>query len=211
METLNGFAKRWIHTVKTLKILWITILIRWSKGLTLLIFLVMYLLVIPLVIILCSYGYIFIVSCKQRKNIRGQNNIPGMATAIEHEMKCASTLAIVVAVCLLSIVPLIIVAGLRFFGEPLECSHSNMKFVVFDFATVSNATLCAVGSWYKRAWCSKWRICHQKKITWRGSNVFQTLGANSGYRDFGNKNGKKKNFLSAFIISIRNLHLSKSD
>ena len=51
----------------------------------LLIFLVMYLLVILLVIILCSYGYIFIVSYKQRKNIRGQNNIPGMATAIKHE------------------------------------------------------------------------------------------------------------------------------
>ena len=86
-----------------------------TKGL--LIFLLMFLLVIPLVIILGSYGYIFIVSCKQRKNIRGQHNIPGMATAIKHEMKCASTLAIVVAVCLLSIVPLIIVTGLRFFGE----------------------------------------------------------------------------------------------
>ena len=117
------------------------------KGL--LIFLVMFLLVIPLVIILCSYGYIFIVSYKQRKNIRGQNNIPGMATAIKHEMKGASTLAIVVVVCPLSIIPLLVVAGLRFFGELPECGHSNrtlMRFVVFDLATVSNAKLCAVGS-----------------------------------------------------------------
>ena len=59
------------------------------KGL--LIFLVMFLPVIPLVIILCSYGYTFIISYKQRKNIRGQNNIPGKATAIKHEMKGANT------------------------------------------------------------------------------------------------------------------------
>ena len=112
------------------------------KGL--LIFVVMFLLVIPLVIILGSYGYIFIVSCKQRKNIRGQNNIPGMATAIEHEMKGASTLAIVVAVCLLSIVPLIIVAGLRVFGELPERCHPKrklIKFIVFDLATGLN-TIC---------------------------------------------------------------------
>ena len=112
------------------------------KGL--LIFLVMFLLVIPLVIILCSYGYIFIVSYKQRKNIRGQNNIPGMATAIKHEMKGASTLAIVVAVCLLSIVPLIIVTGLRFFGElPERCDPKRklIKFIVFDLATGLN-TIC---------------------------------------------------------------------
>ena len=112
------------------------------KGL--LIFLVMFLLVIPWVIILCSYGYIFIVSCKQRKNIRGQNNIPGMATAIKHEMKGASTFAIVVAVCLLSIVPLIIVTGLRFFGElPERCDPKRklIKFIVFDLATGLN-TIC---------------------------------------------------------------------
>ena len=145
------------------------------KGL--LIFLVMFLLVIPLVIILCSYGYIFIVSYKQRKNIRGQNNIPGMATAIKHEMKGASTLAIVVVVCPLSIIPLLVVAGLRFFGELPECGHSNrtlMRFVVFDLATVSNAKLCAVGSWDKRAWCFKWRICHQKKLL-EGGRTFSRL------------------------------------
>ena len=109
----------------------------------------MYMLVIPLVIILCSYGYIFIVSYNQRKNIRGQNNIPGMATTINHEMKVASTLAIVVVACSLSIIPLVVVAGFRFFGELSECGHSNrtlMIFVVFDLATVSNAKLCAVGS-----------------------------------------------------------------
>ena len=89
----------------------------------------MYMLVIPLVIILCSYGYIFIVSYKQRKNIRGQNNIPGMATAIKHEMKGASTLAIGVVVCCLSIIPLVVVAGLQFFGELSECGHSNSQIL----------------------------------------------------------------------------------
>ena len=103
------------------------------KGL--LIFLVMFLLVIPLVIILCSYGYIFIVSYKQRKNIRGQNNIPGMATAIKHEMKGANTLASVVAVYLLSIVPLIIVTGLRFFGELPERCDPKLSLLSLLFLT----------------------------------------------------------------------------
>ena len=67
-----------------------------------------------------------------------------MATAIKHEMKGASTLAIVVAVCLLSIVPLIIVTGLRFFGElPERCDPKRklIKFIVFDLATGLN-TIC---------------------------------------------------------------------
>ena len=72
-----------------------------------------------------------------------------MATAIKHEIKGASTLAIGVVVCCLSIIPLVVVAGLQFFGELSECGHSNrtlMIFVVFDLVTVSNGKLCAVGS-----------------------------------------------------------------
>ena len=80
-----------------------------------LIFLVTSMLVIPLVIILCSYGYIFLVSNKHRKQIRDQGNFPDIST-IKREMKGARTLAIVVVVCLLSIVPLLITTSLRFFG-----------------------------------------------------------------------------------------------
>ena len=58
---------------------------------------------VPLLIILCSYTYIFIVSYKQRQLLRKQgSDIPGMPT-VKHHMKCALTLAIVVALCLLSI------------------------------------------------------------------------------------------------------------
>ena len=154
----------------------------------------MFLLVIPLVIILCSYGYIFIVSYKQRKNIRGQNNIPGMATAIKHEMKGASTLAIVVDVCPLTIIPLVSSRG-----RPSVFRRTSRMWPLKQNV---NEVCCfwlrnsfkreVVRRWDKRAWRFKWRICHKKKIAWMQSNIFQTLGANSGNRDFGNKKWEKK-------------------
>ena len=168
----------------------------------------MFLLVIPLVIILCSYGYIFIVSYKQRKNIRGQNNIPGMATAIKHEMKGASTLAIVVVVCPLSIIPLLVVAGLRFFGELPECGHSNrtlMRFVVFDLATVSNAKLCAVAleAEKKGPGVLNEEFATRKNYL-KGVEHFPDFRTSSGNRDFENKNGKKKPLyqLSLYLYEI---------
>ncbi|CAH3115886.1 unnamed protein product, partial [Porites lobata] len=64
---------------------------------------------VPLLIILCSYTYIFIVSYKQRQLLRKQGrDIPGMPT-VKHHMKGAHTLAIVVALCLLSIIALLVV------------------------------------------------------------------------------------------------------
>ena len=105
-------------------------------------FLVISLLIIPLMIILCSYSYIFIVSRQHRQQIREQEDIPGMPS-IKQEMKGARTLAIVVAVCLLSIVPLLVVTCLRFFGKVPECRHPKrryIKFIVYDLATGLNAT-----------------------------------------------------------------------
>ena len=67
---------------------------------------------VPFLIILCSYTYIFIVSYKHRQFVRGQGrDITGMPT-IKHHMKGAHTLAIVVALCLLSIIALLVVTSL---------------------------------------------------------------------------------------------------
>ena len=106
-----------------------------------LIFLVTSMLIIPLVIILSSYGYIFNVSHKHRKQIRQQDNIQGIST-IKREMRGAHTLAIVVAVCLLSIVPLLICTILRFFGKLPDNGRRRrqlMRHIVYDFAFGLNA------------------------------------------------------------------------
>ena len=103
-----------------------------------LIFLVTSVLIIPLVIILCSYGYIFIVSHKHRKQIRGQGNKQEITTAIKHEMRGARTLAIVVVVCLLSIFPLLVVWCLTFSGA-LRPELKCIKYIVYDVAFGLNA------------------------------------------------------------------------
>ena len=108
-----------------------------------LIFLLITLLVIPLVIILWSYSYIFIVSLKHGRQIREQADISGLPR-IKHEMKANRTLAVVIAVCLLSIIPLLVVTCLRdrFFGKLSECGHPGRrpyKFIVYDVATRLNA------------------------------------------------------------------------
>ena len=106
-----------------------------------LIFLLITLLVIPLVIILWSYSYIFIVSLKNGRQIREQADISGLPR-IKHEMKANRTLAVVIAVCLLGIIPLLVVTCLRFFGKLSECGHPERrpyKFIVYDVATGLNA------------------------------------------------------------------------
>ena len=57
--------------------------------------------------------------------------------AIKREMKGAHTLAILVAVCLLSIIPLLVVTYLGFFGVPPKRKY--VKFIVFDVARRLNA------------------------------------------------------------------------
>ena len=98
---------------------------------------------VPLLIILCSYTYIFIVSYKQRQLVREQcREIPGMPT-VEHHMKGARTLAIVVALCLLSIIALLVVTSLRIFrGKSLGgCRHRMLLLqnIVYDVAMFLNA------------------------------------------------------------------------
>ena len=101
-----------------------------------LVFLMISLLIIPLIIIVLSYGYTFVVSQRHRKEIRELGDIPGMA-AIKREMKGAHTLAILVAVCLLSIIPLLVVTCLGFFF--FFPKRKYVKFIVFDVARRLNA------------------------------------------------------------------------
>ena len=97
---------------------------------------------VPLLIILCSYTYIFIVSYKQRQHVREQGrDIPGMPTVKNH-MKSARFLAIVVAVCLLSIIALLVVTSLRIFcDKSLKDGHHQMLLekTVYDVAMFLNA------------------------------------------------------------------------
>ena len=84
---------------------------------------------VPLLIMICSYTYIFIVSYKQRQRVRKQSrDVPGMPT-VKHEMKGARTLAIVVALCLLSIIPILVVTSLRVFWAKLLAGHSHQKLL----------------------------------------------------------------------------------
>ena len=97
---------------------------------------------VPLLLILCSYTYIFIESYKQRQHVREQGRyIPGMPT-VKHHMKGARTLAIVVALCLLSIIALLVVTSLRiFFGKLLGGRGHKMlpEKIVYDVAMFLNA------------------------------------------------------------------------
>ena len=97
---------------------------------------------VPLLIILFSYPYIFIVSYKQRQHVREQGrDVPGMPT-IKHQMKGARTLAIVVALCLLSIIPMLAVTFLRVFRGILIGGRYHQKLlkqILYDVAMFVNA------------------------------------------------------------------------
>ena len=97
---------------------------------------------VPLLIMICSYTYIFIVSYKQRQRVRKQGrDFPGMPT-IKHEMKGARTLAIVVALCLLSIILILVVTSLRVFWGTLLAGHYHqtlLQHIVYKVAMLLNA------------------------------------------------------------------------
>ena len=96
---------------------------------------------VPLLIMICSYTYIFIVSYKQRQRVRKQGrDFPGMPT-VKHEMKGARTLAIVVALCLLSIIPILVVTSLRVFWSTLLAGHHQklLQHIVYKVAMLLNA------------------------------------------------------------------------
>ena len=113
------------------------LLIRWH-----LVFQAVSMFLVPLLIILCSYTYIFMVSYKQRHLVREQDrDIPRMPT-VKKQMKGARTLAIVEALCLLSIIALLVVTSLRVFcGLSLGGRKYQrlLKHIVYDVAMVLNA------------------------------------------------------------------------
>ena len=105
---------------------------------------------IPLVTILCSYTYIFRVSHNHRKRMRTQDNNPRISTIIQ-ELKGAGILAIIVALCLLSFLPLFLFISLRIArslpDDPQKkgdyCSYSKpmkqIKTYAYIFALGLNA------------------------------------------------------------------------
>ena len=88
------------------------------------------LLFVPLVIILSSYSYIFLVSHNHRKRIREQNN------TLKQQLRASCTLGIIVALCLASIIPLLVVASLRISGTS---DLTIAKHVAFHVAFGLNA------------------------------------------------------------------------
>ena len=103
-------------------------------------FLVISLLVIPMLTILCSYGYIFLVARKHKRQIRDQTDSQGVST-FKSQLKGAYTLATVVGVCLLSLLPLLMVTSYRFFGAARVIRQSWLKYIVYDVALGLNACL----------------------------------------------------------------------
>ena len=95
-----------------------------------LVFLVISLLVVPIVIIMTSYSYIFTVAWKQRRQIQQEDNLQGKL-AMKREMKGARTVAIVVAICLVSFIPLLVVLCLRFLAStPIAASKMHAVYLV---------------------------------------------------------------------------------
>ena len=103
-------------------------------------FLVVSLLVIPMLTILCSYGYIFSMARKHRRQIRDQTGSQEVST-FKSELKGAYTVATVVGVCLLSLLPLLMVTGCRFFGAARVIRTPWLKYFVYDVALGLNACL----------------------------------------------------------------------
>ena len=100
------------------------------------------LLAIPILIILSSYGYVFVVARKHRKQIREQHDTLGVSTR-RSELKGAYTLGIVVIVCLSGFVPLLVVTSYRVFGsrDLVRSLSSWLKYIVYDLALGLNACL----------------------------------------------------------------------
>ena len=97
---------------------------------------------VSLLMILCSSVYIFIVSYKQRQHVREQGREITGTPAIKHEMIGARSLAIIVALCLLSIIPILVVTSLRVFrGISLGGLHHQklLQQIVYDVAMFVNA------------------------------------------------------------------------
>ena len=79
---------------------------------------------IPLMIILCSHTYVFVVSRNHRRRINAQDSDPAQWSTIKRELKVTLVLAIVVLVCLLSFLPLFVVSIISY---PFENSNYDNR------------------------------------------------------------------------------------
>ncbi|XP_029184220.2 neuropeptides capa receptor-like [Acropora millepora] len=86
------------------------------------------LLVIPLVTILSSYGYVFVVSRNHRRRINAQDSNPAQLSTIKQEFKVTLILAIVVLLCLLSFLPLFVLSIFSFQFEKTNRDNSKCYF-----------------------------------------------------------------------------------
>ena len=92
-------------------------------------FLFIILLGIPLVTILSSYGYVFVVSRNHRRRINAQDSNPAQLSTIKQEFKVTLILAIVVFLCLLSFLPLFILSIISFQFENTNRDNSKCYFI----------------------------------------------------------------------------------
>ena len=95
---------------------------------------------VPLLIILCTNVYIFTVSYKQRQHVRGRDTLA--MPIIIHDKKVVRLFITVVALCLLSIIPMLVVTSLRALsGKSLGgCKHQMLlQNIVYDVAMFVNA------------------------------------------------------------------------
>ena len=83
---------------------------------------------IPVVTILSSYTYVFVVSRNHRRRINAQDSNPAQLSTIKQEFKVTLILAIVVLLCLLSFLPLFIVSIISFQLENTKRDNSNCYF-----------------------------------------------------------------------------------
>ncbi|XP_068714989.1 alpha-1A adrenergic receptor-like [Montipora foliosa] len=92
---------------------------------------------IPLVIILCTYSYVYIVSHKHRSHIAAQKDAQRNLT-LKQEMKGARILAITVALCLLSLLPISLMCLLAD-GKLSPQYRSTPKRIAYTLAMGMNA------------------------------------------------------------------------
>ena len=96
---------------------------------TYLFFLVISTLLVPIMIIIASYSYIFKIAWKQRRQINEE--IHGKLTRRSHEMKGAYTVAIIVGTCLVSFIPLVVVLCLKFLSSTsIGKEHTYLVYLV---------------------------------------------------------------------------------
>ena len=101
------------------------------------------LLFVPLVIILSSYSYIFIVSYNHRKQIREQSHNREEANQetsnMKQQLRASLTLGIIVALCFGSIIPLAVVTSLLLTGTRCLVIAQGVSFdVAFGLNAICN-------------------------------------------------------------------------